>query len=51
MKTPLKDLGIYVTHGLAKAYSLTICMAQSNLVRQLLEEKLLTLQFFVSNIL
>jgi hypothetical protein len=34
MKTPLKNLRIYATHVLAKAYLLTLCMARSNLVRQ-----------------
>jgi hypothetical protein len=36
MKTPLKNLRIYATHVLAKAYLLTLCMARSNLVRQVL---------------
>jgi hypothetical protein len=31
MKTPLKNLRIYATYGLAKAYPLTLCMARSNL--------------------
>jgi hypothetical protein len=34
MKTPLKNLRIYTTHVLAKAYPLTLCMARSNLERQ-----------------
>jgi hypothetical protein len=32
----IKNLRIYTTHVLAKAYPLTLCMARSNLVRQLL---------------
>jgi hypothetical protein len=32
----IKNLRIYATHVLAKAYSLTLCMARSNLVRQFL---------------
>jgi hypothetical protein len=36
MKTTLKNLRIYATHVLAKAYPLTLCMARSNLLRQFL---------------
>jgi hypothetical protein len=36
MKMPLKNLRIYATQVLAKAYPLTLCMAQSILVRQFL---------------
>ncbi len=32
----IKNLRIYATHVLAKAYQLTLCMARSNLVRQFL---------------
>ncbi len=32
----IKNLRIYVTHVLAKAYLLTLCMTRSNLVRQFL---------------
>jgi hypothetical protein len=36
IKTSLKHLRIYATHVLSKAYSLTLFMARSNLVRQFL---------------
>jgi hypothetical protein len=42
MKTPLKYLRIYETHVLAKAYPLTLCLAQSNLMRQLFKATVLS---------
>jgi hypothetical protein len=36
MKMPLKNMRIYATHVLAKAYPLTLCLGRSNLVRQCL---------------
>jgi hypothetical protein len=49
MKTPLKNLRIYATHVLAKAYPLTLCMARSNLVRQFLYHKMV-LQHLVTGL-
>jgi hypothetical protein len=37
MKKPFKNLITYATSVQVRAYSSTICMAQSNLVRQFLE--------------
>jgi hypothetical protein len=49
MKTPLKNLRIYATHVLARAYPLTLCMARSNLVRQFLYHKIV-LQHLVTGL-
>ncbi len=49
MKTPLKNLRIYATHVLAKAYPLTLCTARSNLVRQFLYHKIV-LQHLVTGL-
>ncbi len=35
MKTPLKNLRIYMTHVLNKCYPSTLCMARSNLISKL----------------